>query len=165
MTAYTLRPATLTDLSTIGMLAHDIWWKTYPGIISEAQIHYMLDAMYSEKALQVQLENGYTFLLLYEGAKPIGFVAYAPMRPDQTVRIEKIYLHPAYQGKRLGRKMIDEVATLTQRQGGKALELNVNRSNPAKGFYERCGFVITQEVDLPIGEFWMNDYIMRKELA
>jgi ribosomal protein S18 acetylase RimI-like enzyme len=39
--------------------------------------------------------------------------------------------------------------------------LNVNRYNPAKDFYEKLGFKIILEEDIPIGQYWMNDYVMR----
>ncbi len=48
---------------------------------------------------------------------------------------------------------------------GRVLELNVNRHNAsAISFYERHGYQRQREVDVPIGPYWMNDFIMRKEL-
>jgi diamine N-acetyltransferase len=41
------------------------------------------------------------------------------------------------------------------------LDLNVNRHNPAKSFYEKIGFTVLREEDVPIGPYWMNDYVMR----
>ena len=41
------------------------------------------------------------------------------------------------------------------------IELNVNRNNPALGFYEHMGMRRDREGDFPIGGgFYMNDYIM-----
>lgn len=43
------------------------------------------------------------------------------------------------------------------------LELNVNRQNKARIFYEKFGFVIVEEKDIPIGNgYFMNDYVMQK---
>jgi ribosomal protein S18 acetylase RimI-like enzyme len=39
--------------------------------------------------------------------------------------------------------------------------LNVNRNNEAKEFYKKLGFKIIREEDIPIGQYWMNDYVMR----
>lgn len=45
------------------------------------------------------------------------------------------------------------------------MELNVNRSNRARGFYERMGMKKLREGDFPIGEgYFMNDYIMGIDL-
>ncbi len=41
------------------------------------------------------------------------------------------------------------------------MELNVNRNNPALGFYEHMGMKKVREGDFPIGNgYYMNDYIM-----
>ena len=45
-----------------------------------------------------------------------------------------------------------------------AMFLNVNRHNRAFHFYKACGYQLLQEIDIPIGPFWMNDYILRKQL-
>jgi hypothetical protein len=49
-------------------------------------------------------------------------------------------------------------------QNAMALDLNVNRFNPAQHFYKKLGFKIIGEEDVPIGQYFMNDYVMRLEL-
>ncbi len=45
------------------------------------------------------------------------------------------------------------------------LELDVNRDNKARLFYEKQGFVVYKEKDTDIGNgYMMNDYVMRKPL-
>jgi diamine N-acetyltransferase len=56
------------------------------------------------------------------------------------------------------------VAQKTLDAGKHTVDLNVNRHNKAKSFYEKMGFVVAYEEDIPIGSYWMNDYAMRKEL-
>ena len=49
--------------------------------------------------------------------------------------------------------------------GGLRLELNVNRDNPALGFYEHLGMRRDRQGDFPIGAgFYMNDYIMALDI-
>ena len=49
--------------------------------------------------------------------------------------------------------------------GATAFELNVNRGNPALGFYQHLGMQLSRSGDFDIGGgFFMNDHIMRKEL-
>jgi ribosomal protein S18 acetylase RimI-like enzyme len=48
-------------------------------------------------------------------------------------------------------------------QGATTLQLNVNRNNPAKIFYEKLGFAVLNEEDIDIGNgYFMNDYVMQK---
>ena len=60
--------------------------------------------------------------------------------------------------------MIEEVSKRVLDAGKHILELNVQRHNKAKNFYEKMGFSVAYEEDIPIGPYWMNDYVMRKEL-
>ena len=48
--------------------------------------------------------------------------------------------------------------------GDRAIELNVNRHNPASGFYERHGFRVVRDEVIDIGQgYVMDDHVM--ELA
>ena len=51
-------------------------------------------------------------------------------------------------------------------KGATVLQLNVNRHNTAKSFYEKLGFAVIKEEDIDIGSgYFMNDYIMEKRLT
>ena len=49
--------------------------------------------------------------------------------------------------------------------GGENLTLNVNRGNKARYFYEKVGYQIIEEVDIPYFDFILDDYIMSKSLV
>ena len=57
--------------------------------------------------------------------------------------------------------LVEEVKRRLKMQGIHTLDLNVNRHNKAREFYEKLGFAVIQEEDVPIGPYWMNDYVMR----
>jgi ribosomal protein S18 acetylase RimI-like enzyme len=61
--------------------------------------------------------------------------------------------------------VIDYIIDEIKNKGATALQLQVNRDNKAKNFYEKLGFVVIDYKDFDIGHgFFMNDYIMQKEL-
>jgi len=163
---YSIRPATINDLETIRQIAEDTWWATYSAILEKEQIIFMLDEIYSVEKVSSQLKNNtQTYLLLIEDDKPVAFAAYSPREEDLEIyKLHKLYCLPETQGKGYGKILIDEVAQKTLEAGKHTLDLNVNRYNKAKSFYEKMGFVIAYEEDIPIGPYWMNDYVMRKEL-
>jgi Acetyltransferases len=76
-------------------------------------------------------------------------------------KLHKIYVLPYNQGKGTGKFVITEIIRAISRKGGKGLQLNVNRNNKAKDFYEKMGFVVIREEDIDIGNgYFMNDYVM-----
>ncbi len=161
-----IKKATVSEISDILSIAKATWEPTYREILSKAQIDYMYDEIYTPAALEKQMSAmGHTFLLLYIAAVPVGYASYSPKNGDSSIyKVHKLYVHPDYQGQKYGRVLVAAVEKEVKELGAKVLELNVNRYNPAIRFYERCGYQQAREEDIPMGEFWMNDFVMRKEL-
>lgn len=163
---HTIRKATFNDVDTIVQLAKDIWWPTYSPILEKEQIEYMLGTIYATEVIERQVETGeQTFLLLLEDDQPVGFAAYSQRENNPDVyKLHKLYCLPAMQGKGYGKALINEVIKQAKDAGASNLDLNVNRYNKAKGMYEKMGFEVIYEEDIPIGPYFMNDYVMRKSL-
>ena len=157
--------ASAKDIPLIQEIADDTWWPTYSTILTTEQINYMLNAIYSTEALQKVMKNGsQNFLILYDERGPQAFAAYGLRKDDLSVcKLHKIYVRPDNQGKGYGKMLIEEVKKYLD-QTVDCLDLNVNRYNPARSFYQKIGFKIIGEEDVPIGPYWMNDYVMRLEL-
>ncbi len=157
-----LRKAKADDIAIISELAEEIWPQTYSSYITEAQLRFMLNKMYNEAELLGQLENGHVFLIASEEGKDVGFAGFSKIDPfRKTFKLHKLYVLPEMHGKGVGKVLINEVVKLAVGEGGKTLELNVNRNNNAKDFYLKAGFNIKETVDLDIGNgFFMNDYVM-----
>ena len=156
------------QLPIIRKLADVAFPHTYKEILSPQQINYMMEWMYSSDSLHKQMQEGQYFFVLFENDTPVGFVTVEPQE-KQLYHLQKIYVLPEYQGKGAGKKLIetaqDLVRTLKPENKKAILELNVNRSNSAVCFYKKMGFVIDRQGDFPIGDgYYMNDYIMKKEI-
>jgi ribosomal protein S18 acetylase RimI-like enzyme len=159
-----IRDASTTDIPLLQQLAEATWWPTYSPILEEKQIRYMLDLIYSREALErVMTDGSQHFILLYEGNTAQAFAAYGPYE-DGAIKLHKLYVLPQNHGKGYGRILIDEVIRRTRAGGAQTLVLNVNRHNNARTFYEKLGFRVMRETDVPIGPFWMNDYVMELSL-
>jgi GNAT superfamily N-acetyltransferase len=160
-----IRIATEIDIRLISELAEKTWWPSYSQIISDEQISFMLEDMYSAESLLEQMKSGIDFLIAERENIGIGFAAYSLVDSDnQVYKLHKLYVLPSEQGLGTGKELIDRVADSAKLKGGKILELNVNRGNPAKYFYKKTGFEIYQTVDINYHHFVLNDYVMRKEL-
>lgn len=154
----TLQRATTPDIPLIHELAHRIWWAHYPGIISPAQIEYMLEQGYSYSALQQQIE-GQSFWLVMADDQVAGFVAISKKAPA-TYFIHKFYLDNTQRGRGVGAAAFQ--ALLAQYPDLQELRLNVNRRNyKSVNFYFKIGFVIAHCMDTPFGEgYVMDDFQM-----
>jgi GNAT superfamily N-acetyltransferase len=162
---YTIREATTNDAKTIHQLAHEIWPTTYSPILAKDQIDYMLADRYSVQRLAGQIkEKSQTYLILFEDEKPAAFASYSPDEDPEAYRLHKLYLLPSTQGKGYGKALLQAVIDKVSAAGISKLDLNVHRHNPAKSFYDKMGFKVLYEADIPFGPYFLNDYIMRKEL-
>lgn len=165
MNELTFRTATHSDLPIIHRLANEIWWPTYKDYLTHGQISFMLEKIYSVSALEEQLSAGQRFSFAIRHDKPVGFTGFQ-LKPSAThiMRIEKLYVLPSEQGKGTGKRLINHVAQFALAANSTYLELNVNRHNPAKVFYERLGFIVVDVVDIPYHGYILNDYVLQKQL-
>lgn len=160
-----IRHATIADIPLIRQLCMQVWPQTYAPILPAAQIDYMLEWMYSPASLAKQLQEGVTYLLCHDDTEPVGFAAYT-VNGNDKFKLEKLYVLPNQQGKGTGRFIIDQVVALIVPQGAKTLQLQVNKQNVARHFYEKLGFTIASAAVFDIGHgYVMDDYVMELQLS
>jgi ribosomal protein S18 acetylase RimI-like enzyme len=162
---FEIRKATPDDIPLIRELNFRIWPQTYAAILSQEQINYMLDLMYSEASLTRQMtEEACNFIIVYENGNPVGFASFSETETG-IWKLHKIYILPNQQGKGTGRFTLDYIINTIKAQGAKVLQLQVNRYNKAKDFYEKLGFSVIKIADFYIGNgYFMNDYVMEKKI-
>lgn len=159
-----IRKATSKDIPLIRELTFKVWPQTYAAIVSREQIEYMMEMMYSEASLLKQMNEGCRFIIAYDNNEPVGFASCQETEPS-LFKLHKIYVLNSQQGKGTGKFMIEYLLNDIRQKGGSALQLQVNRHNKARNFYEKLGFVTIQEADFDIGNgYFMNDYVMEKKL-
>ncbi len=159
-----IRPASLADIPTIQKIVYTTWPVAYGNILSAAQISYMLDLLYNAKTLHEQIMNDHYYFLALEKYMAVGFAACSKVG-EQIYKLQKLYVLPGTQKKGTGKALLQKIEEVAKVNGATKLQLNVNRMNVAKSFYERDGFTIVREEDIDIGnDYFMNDYVMEKEL-
>ncbi|MBR5298140.1 MAG: GNAT family N-acetyltransferase [Parabacteroides sp.] len=164
---FSIRKATVKDCQLIQELAFHIWEPTYGSILSPEQLIYMFDMMYSLENLRIQMEElHHQFFLIYADGIPSGYLSIETVE-DHLFEFQKVYSLPALHGSGIGRFIIEQGINYLKsiHPGSFTIELNVNRENPAYGFYKHMGFYQYATRDFPIGNgYYMNDYIMRMEV-
>lgn len=160
--------ASAEDIMSIHDMAEVVFRHTYRDILSPEQMEYMMDWMYSLSSLRRQMDEGHVYYIALREGEPCGYVSVQPEGIAPTGRmlfhLQKIYVLPSEQGSGLGRLLFDTaLGHILREAGGRpaSLELNVNRNNPAIGFYQHLGLKILRQGDFHIGNgFYMNDFIM-----
>jgi GNAT superfamily N-acetyltransferase len=146
-------------------MAAVVWPATYSDMMSGEQLNYMFNMMYSPDAIRLQMtEKKHTYFILFDDDTPQGYLSVHTVK-DAVLYIEKIYVLPSAQGKGFGALLISKAIEFAQTLSLNSLQLNVNRDNKSRYFYEHLGFEIISRRDLHIGQgFYMNDYIMEKHI-
>jgi ribosomal protein S18 acetylase RimI-like enzyme len=164
----TITPASDADIPLVAELAHRIWHRHYPGIISQGQIDYMLARGYAPEALAKFLrDDGAGMALARAAGEPVGFAAWYRPGPPSTTKLDKLYVLQEWHGHGIGRRLIEYVESRARADGARTLVLNVNKGNAgAIAAYRRCGFVVREEVEVDIGSgYVMDDFVMGKALV
>ena len=152
------------DIQVIQQLTYVVWPETYKEILSQEQINYMLQMMYSTEALAKQMLEGHQFILVKDDERYVAFASYSLIKAG-LYKIHKLYALQDQQGKGIGKLMINHITAKTKSAGATTLQLDVNRQNKARGFYEKLDFKVVGEKDTDIGNgFFMTDYVMEKAL-
>lgn len=155
-----VRKAIKSDIPAIQHIANVTWEATYSKILSQEQFTYMMQMIYAAEALEEQMNKGHHFYLLTEEENAIGFIDVEKINDTKT-KLHKIYLLPNQQGKNYGKLLLNHAIEKAKENNSSILQLNVNRYNKARNFYEKQGFVVKYEDDIDIGNgYFMNDYIM-----
>lgn len=163
----TISEAAITDIPIIQDIANKTWPNTYGEILSSEQLDYMMNLIYSEESLLNQIQKRQQlFFIVNDGIANIAFFSIEHQYNNEAItRINKIYILPQAHGKGIGKYLIDAITTLAKEKESKKLSLNVNKYNKALLFYQKIGFIITNEVNIEIGKgYLMEDFVMEKSI-
>ena len=168
---YKIRIAFISDIPKIIEVAEAVWKQTYRAFLSEEQVEYMYEKMYSPEFIQWQMQTGTTYLMCLENEKILGFVAYEikedvyGLLKNEIIYLHRIYIKQDTQGKGIGKLLMSEVIKIAQKNHCPCIQLNVHRKNTAMYFYKKMGFELYEKTDIAYGPYWLNDYILRKSIV
>lgn len=158
-----LIPATTTDIQTIHDIAQRVWSVHYvPNIITQDQMDYMMEWMYSEASLTKQMAEGARFFMMVYNGQTVGYISINDNNGD--LFLNKFYIDTEFQRLNLGSNAL--ALALAEFPHAKTMRLQVNRKNfKAVNFYFKNGFTIEKVEDFDIGNnYLMEDYVLLKKL-
>jgi GNAT superfamily N-acetyltransferase len=181
MTEIKITLAGLNDRDFIRSVSERTWPSTYGHIISQEQIDFMLDWMYSDVSLEKQMNTGCEFYIASikkenEQWDAVGFCSVSPddekaevsnnsaekVEGSKAHKLNKLYVLPTAQGTGAGIALLNKCIEVAKASGSSSLFLQVNKQNSAYSFYLKHGFIKEAEFKFDIGNgFFMDDYVMR----
>ena len=160
-----ISPLELQEINELISLSFDVWKKTYPGIISYAQIITMLNSRYSYGRIKNDIKKNKSIWLIAKKNYILGFCNYVLIDIScNEIKIDKLYVNPIYQRSGIATKLLN--AVIESNKKIKFLNLQVNRNNiNALKFYKSFGFKIHKKIDIKIeGGYYMNDYFLKLKI-
>lgn len=151
----------------MSFLATEIVRDYYEPILGKAQNEYMLEKFQSVRAIKEQLLSGYRYFFIAEESPnetPLGF--FAVYNRKDALYLSKFYLYADKRNKGYGKKTLNFIKSLAEKENLGAIELNVNRKNyPSVAAYEKMGFALYREEKNDIGSgYYMDDFVYRLEI-
>jgi ribosomal protein S18 acetylase RimI-like enzyme len=163
-----IRNSKIEDIPSIVEIAYNTWFKTYENIISKEQIDFMFGEMYTPEAIYKQIDFlGHRFLIAEENGVDVGFASFSEMLHEniKTAKVHKLYFLPSTHKKGYGKMMLSHIEELLSKENYHFLILNVNRNNPAFQFYQKLNYSVRESIDIPYGNYILNDYVMEKNIS
>jgi len=97
--------------------------------------------LYSDKQHLARIEMHYEFAkIIYFKSEKVGTIKY--LTHEASTEIMQVQIHPEYQGKGLGKIVINYIINQADK---KLVKLSVLKGNPAKKLYESLGFKVIDE--------------------
>ena len=128
----------------------------------------MFEMMYAPESILNQMnELHHEFFIIYKDGEPSGYLSIETVEKDLYEFQKSIPSFFAWFWHRTFYHRTGSCLPENDPSGiAFTVELNVNRENPAVGFYKHMGFHEHATRDFHIGNgYYMNDYIMRMEVA
>jgi len=158
-----IRIAFHSDIPKIIAVAEKVFKQHYASILSQEQIDYMYDKMYSHDSLLQQMKDGVTYFICEIDEIPVAYMAYF-LKEDNNIYLSKLYVDMSMHKSGVGKQLYQTLENIAIKNKCDYIELNVHRKNTAMYFYKKMGFELHENADLACGKYSLCDYVLRKYL-
>lgn len=167
----TIRKCTKDDITVLSELSAKTFADTFRGTTSDENLADFLKTAYLPEKLEKEMDNPEsTFYFTYVDDELAGYLkvnfgeAQTEIRDPMAGELERIYVLNIFQGRGVGRFLMEQALTMVREAGKDYIWLGVWEHNErALGFYEGHGFYQISSHDFPVGDDIQTDIILRKD--
>lgn len=165
-----LRKCTSFDLEVLLWISKETFVDTFEKDNDPNDFQQYVESAFTKKKIEEELQNQDSdFYFIYVEQELAGYFklnrakAQTDVNDAKSIELERIYVLKAYQGKQIGRWMLDKAIEISKEQNGiQYLWLGVwERNTKAIRFYERNGFSKFDQHSFYIGKDEQIDWLMR----
>ena len=152
-----LRPFLPADAPVLREIFRDSIEDLTADDYTEAQQEAWASAADDLGVFKTKLSGQLTLVATLEGS-PVGFASL-----EGKDKIDMLYVHPAATGQGVGAMLVDALEKLA---GARGMErLTVDASDSARDFFEKRGYVAQQRNTVSVGDEWLANTTLQKQLA
>ncbi|KAK5197186.1 hypothetical protein LTR72_000411 [Exophiala xenobiotica] len=171
---FTTRKARSGDAEHLARLGAHVFSITYGHSVEPHEMQAYLDESYSIEATAKDISDPNKDMILATDQESIivGFalLTRGTSEPciahlDNLVELQRIYIHPSYQGHGVGKVLANTLETMAREQSFRYMWLGVWEENlKAQKVYERLGYKTVGDRNFVVGGIVQTGLIMLKEL-
>jgi len=152
-----LRPFLPADAPLLREIFRDSIEKLTSDDYTEAQQEVWASVADNVADFGKRLSGRLTLVATMEGS-PVGFASL-----EGKDKIDMLYVHPAATGQGVGAMLVDALEKLASSRG--ETKIVVDASDSARGFFEKRGYVAQQRNTVSVGDEWLANTTLHKQLA
>ena len=154
---FALRPFLLADAPLLREIFRDSIEELTSEDYTEAQQEVWASVADNVADFGKKLSARLTLVATMEGS-PVGFASL-----EGKDKIDMLYVHPAATGQGVGAMLVDALEKLARSRG--EVKIVVDASDSARGFFEKRGYVAQQRNTVSVGDEWLANTTLHKQLA
>ena len=158
-----IRRATLEDVKGIAKVHVDTWRTAYKNIIPDS---FLASLSYEKRetswALNLNKVDNVVFVAENDAGEIIGFADTSRREENEDVEsidLTSLYLLEAYQGKGIGKMLLQALFEHYKTKGYKRVYVDVLAENKTRHFYEYYGAEFVKELNIKIGDKVLVEYV------
>jgi ribosomal protein S18 acetylase RimI-like enzyme len=167
-----IRSIQFSELETLRKIAIDTYWDTFADSTTLENNQKFVDEAYTLKQFAKELEEPNTqYYMAWEGDQAAGYMRLRLSNEVErelgtnTIELQRLYVHPHFQGKKIGVKLIELALGYALEHKFEWIWLGVWEFNyRAQAFYKKFGFERFGEHVFQVGNDPQIDWLLRKRL-
>ncbi|GCC51617.1 N-acetyltransferase [Chryseotalea sanaruensis] len=167
-----IRKAGANDAAKLAAIGKMTFAETFAHANTKEDMQQYVSKAFTEKQLLIELEEpGTIFLMAFERDRLAGYAKLrssknpSGLNSNKALELQRIYARQSYQGKKVGKQLMEYSLEMAKAMGFDTLWLGVWEYNPrAIAFYEKWGFEKFGEQSFTLGYDTQTDILMKKRI-